>query len=109
MAQGDPAALKRSIYNILWNKVPEDARQRIAKAICEDWNYCENRSDLADLQSIVYIITSIVSATYIPVCVWVFVVQYKMLDELCGCTDRSMPLNFKKWLQNGGRKVTKKR
>lgn len=98
MANGDKDALKRSVYNMLWNKVPPEQRARVAEKICKEWNYCDNRGNIAEIQSIVHILTGIVKPILIPVCVWVFVIQYRMLDSLCECEDRELPFKFKGWI-----------
>lgn len=103
IASGNREVTTVTIYSLIWQRLSGEQKKRLIDFICHEWKYCETRSTQAEVERGVYTILLIVKPISIPVCCWVFLMKYRMLDALCSCTDRTLPLDISRWLRRNNK------
>ena len=101
MASGNKKALEASVFQMIIQRLSDKQKEGLIDVICNRWKYCETRSSQAEIESGVYAILIWVKPISVPICCWVFLIKYRLLDELCSCEDRNVPLSIGRWLKLG--------
>lgn len=86
LAAGDIPTIKRGILD-LFGHLPPEARLRAHQKICHEYDFCNNRRDLAYCLLVLPTVTAILSMYAIPFSVIVAVIVYRPMNILCDCDD----------------------